>query len=280
MEIGVLTQSTDQSLDATTIATIVELAGIESLFFGEHSHIPTSRETPYPGGDGTLPPGYDRTHDLIVVLTMAAIATTDLKIGTGILQIVQRDPIHTAKAMASLDHVSGGRMILVTGSSWNIDEMRNHGTDPDTRYDLVEERVLAMREIWEHDEASFHGRFVDFDPIWSWPKPLQSPMPVYIGGNSVGSEERALRCGTGWSPIHVPGMVDRVRSFLEGAAADGCQTSAIAVGGDLSPQLIEDYANAGAERWIHALSIPATEDQLKGELDELLAVRAEFSGAA
>ena len=154
---------------------MVESAGLESLLFGEHSHIPASRETPYPGGDGTMPPGYERLLDLFVVLTMAAGATTDLKIGTGICQVVQRDPILTAKAVATVDRVSNGRLVLVTGSSWNIEEMRNHGTDPDTRYELLEERVLAMRAIWAEDEATFHGRFVNFDRIWSWPKPIAGP---------------------------------------------------------------------------------------------------------
>ena len=158
--------------------------------------------------------------------------------------------------------------------------MRNHGTDPETRYDLMEERVLAMREIWANDEASFHGKFVNFDRIWSWPKPVQSPMPVWIGGNSEGSEERALRAGTGWAPIHVPGMPDRVRAFTEGAAADGVQTSAIAVGGELSPSLIEEYAEAGAERWVHGIKMTRTEDEFERELEHLVAVRSEFIGAA
>ena len=195
MHIGISTSCADHSLAPATVARMVEEAGFETVAFGEHTHIPAARETPYPGGDGTLPAGYERLHDLIVVLTLAAIATTRVKLGTGILQVVQRDPILTAKAVASVDHISGGRTLLVTGSSWNLDEMRNHGTDPATRYELLEERVLAMREIWANDEATFHGRFVNFDRIWSWPKPIQQPTPVLIGGNSEGVEERALRVG-------------------------------------------------------------------------------------
>ena len=181
-----------------------------------------------------MPAGYERTLDLFVVLTMAAAATTTIKLGTGICQIVQRDPIVTAKAVASVDHISGGRMVLVTGSSWNIEEMRNHGTDPATRYELLEERVLAMREIWRSDEATFHGEFVNFDRIWSWPKPIQDPMPVFVGGNSPGAEERAMRAGTGWSPLHLPGIPERMRAYTEKAAADGVTTSALGVGGPLS----------------------------------------------
>ena len=280
MHIGVLSNSSDWSLDAATMARLVESAGIESLFFGEHSHIPASRETPYPGGDGTMPAGYERTLDLFVVLTMAAAATSDLRVGTGICQLVQRDPILTAKAVASVDHISDGRMVLITGSSWNIEEMRNHGTDPATRHDLVEERVLAMREIWAEDEATFHGRFVNFDRIWSWPKPVQNPMPVFVGGNSPGAEERALRCGTGWAPIHIPGTPERMRAYLENAAAEGLVTSAIGVAGDLSAQIIEDYATAGAERWLHYIPMTASEGDFTGEIERLLAVQAEFSGAA
>jgi probable F420-dependent oxidoreductase len=280
VHIGVLSNSADWSVDAATQARMVEAAGLESLHFGEHSHIPASRETPYPGGDGNLPTGYERTLDLFVLLTQAALATTDLKIGTGICQIVQRDPILTAKAVASVDHLSGGRVLLITGSSWNIEEMRNHGTDPATRHELVEERALAMREIWAQDEATFHGRFVNFDRIWSWPKPVQDPMPIYIGGNSPGAEERALRAGTGWAPLHVPGMADRVRAFLEQAAADGVSTSAIGVAGELSPELIEDYAQAGADWWLHYIPMTASEDEFERGVEELVAVRAEFSGAA
>ena len=236
MHIGISTSCADHSLPPGTVARMVEEAGFETVAFGEHTHIPAGRETPYPGGDGTLPAGYERLHDLIVVLTLAAIATTRVKLGTGILQVVQRDPILTAKAVASVDHISGGRTLLVTGSSWNLDEMRNHGTDPATRYELLEERVLAMREIWANDEATFHGRFVNFDRIWSWPKPIQQPTPVLIGGNSEGVEERALRVGTGWAPLHAPGITDRIRAYLAHAAAEGIETSVTAVGGPVSPR--------------------------------------------
>jgi probable F420-dependent oxidoreductase len=259
---------------------MVEEAGFECVAFGEHSHIPAGRETPYPGGDGTLPPGYERLLDLIVVLTLAATATSQVRLATGILQLVQRDPILTAKALASIDLISNGRMLLVTGSSWNIDEMRNHGTDPLTRYELLEERVLAMRQIWTEDEATFHGRFVNFDRIWSWPKPVQNPMPVLIGGNSDGVEERALRIGTGWAPLHAPGIPDRVRAYLERAAAEGAQTTVTAVGGPLSASLIEEYANAGAERWLYSVGITNDEAALATSLERALAVRAEFAGVA
>jgi probable F420-dependent oxidoreductase len=280
MHIGILSNCADWSLDAATQARLVEEAGFESLAFGEHSHIPASRETPYPGGNGELPAGYERTLDLFVVLTAAALATTELKVGTGICQVVQRDPILTAKAVASIDHISGGRMLLITGSSWNLQEMRNHGTDPETRYELLEERVLAMREIWSQDEATFHGRFVNFERIWSWPKPVQTPLPVFIGGISEGSEERAMRIGTGWAPLHVPGIPDRIRAYLDHAAQEGIATSVTGVAGDLSAKLIEDYAVAGAERWLHYIPMTASEAEFARELDRLRAVHGEFAGAA
>jgi probable F420-dependent oxidoreductase len=280
MHIGITTSCSDQSIAPGTLARMVEDAGFETIAFGEHTHIPAARETPYPGGDGTLPPGYERTLDLIVVLTLAAAATTQIRLGTGILQVVQRDPIVTAKAIATVDRVSNGRVLLVTGSSWNLGEMRNHGTDPATRYELLEERVLAMREIWTNDEASFHGKFVEFDRIWSWPKPLQSPLPVLIGGNSGGVEERARRVGTGWAPLHGPGTPERVRAYVERAAADGGRTTVTAVGGPLSASLIEDYANAGAERWLRSIPITADEAQFATELERTLAVQAEFAGVS
>ena len=281
MEIGVLTNCADWSLDAATMAVMAESAGFDSIHFGEHSHIPASRETPYPGGEnGTMPAGYERTLDLFVVLTMAAAATTNIKLGTGICQIVQRDPIVTAKEVASVDHISGGRMVLVTGSSWNIEEMRNHGTDPATRYDLLEERVLAMREIWRSDEATFHGDFVNFDRIWSWPKPIQDPMPVFVGGNSPGAEERAIRAGTGWSPLHVPGIPDRMRAFTEKAAADGVTISALGVAGPLSPEIMDDYASAGAESWLHYIPMTPSADEFERGLEELAQARAQFIGVA
>ena len=280
MHVGISTSCSDRSIPPGTVARMAEEAGFEAVAFGEHTHIPAARETPYPGGDGTLPAGYERLHDLIVVLTLAATATTRIRLGTGILQVVQRDPILTAKAVASVDHISNGRMLLVTGSSWNLDEMRNHGTDPATRYELLEERVLAMREIWANDEATFHGQFVNFDRIWSWPKPIQQPMPVLIGGNSQGVEERALRAGTGWAPLYAPAITDRIRAYLERAAAEGLETSVTAVGGPVSAQVIEDYANAGAERWISGMGIIEDEGELASQLDQVRAAHAEYAGSA
>jgi probable F420-dependent oxidoreductase len=281
MHIGIISNCSDQSLEPGKMAQMVEEAGFESLFFGEHTHIPAATESAYPGGDGSLPPGYERKLDLFVALTVAALATDTLKVGSGICQVVQRDPILTAKQVASLDHVSNGRMVFITGSSWNVHEMRNHGTDPETRYELLEERVLAMREIWAEDEASFHGRFVNFDQIWSWPKPVQNPFPVFIGGNGDDAEERALRIGTGWAPLQRPGTTDRIEAYLQRAAADGIETSVTGVitsDGDISPELIGEYQRAGAERLLIGIRMTDSEAKWADGLQRLQAVQAELAG--
>jgi alkanesulfonate monooxygenase SsuD/methylene tetrahydromethanopterin reductase-like flavin-dependent oxidoreductase (luciferase family) len=244
------------------VARLVEQAGFETVSFGEHSHIPASRQTPYPAGDGQLPPGYERLLDLVVTLTCAALATKSIRLATGIMQMVQRDPIHAAKAAA------------------NIEEMRNHGVDPETRYELLEERVLAMREIWTQDEASFHGRFVDFERIWSWPKPVQDPMPVLIGGNSDGVEERARRVGTGWAPLAFPGTPGRIRAYLTRAREDAVETTVTAVGGGpLSAEVLEEYADAGAERYLYGLPIPLDEGEFVDGLERVLAAEKALAGA-
>src|SRR3954452_17204011 len=163
------------------LAMAAEHAGYESLFFTEHTHIPTSRESPCPGG-AELPEKYKRTHDPFVALAFAAAATTKLRIGTAVCLVVEHDPIVLAKQVASLDALSGGRVVFGVGAGWNKEEMRNHGTDPATRHRLMRERVEAMKAIWTGDEPEYQGKHVDFDPIWQWPKPLQSPLPVYVGG--------------------------------------------------------------------------------------------------
>src|SRR5580704_18075560 len=166
MDFGVGYFPTHQGLSPGALARLVEERGQESLFFAEHTHIPASRESPYPAG-GDLPSTYGHCYDLFVALTAAAAATTRLRVGSGICLIIERDPITTAKEVASVDHISGGRMVFGIGAGWNREEMANHGTDPRTRMALMKERVEAMKEIWTHEEASYHGEFVNFDRIWS-----------------------------------------------------------------------------------------------------------------
>ncbi|HLM26414.1 MAG TPA: LLM class F420-dependent oxidoreductase, partial [Thermoleophilaceae bacterium] len=182
MELGLAILLTDYSIQPARLAALAEERDFESLFLAEHTHIPTSRDTPYPGG-AELPREYSHTVDPFVGLSAAATATERLKVGTGVCLVTERDPIVTAKEVATLDHVSGGRVFFGVGAGWNKEEMRNHGTDPRRRWSVMRERVEAMKAIWTQEQAEYHGRFVDFDPISSWPKPVQKPHPpVLVGG--------------------------------------------------------------------------------------------------
>ena len=182
MEFGIGYFPTHDAVGPGDLARLVQERGHESLFFAEHTHIPASRESPYRGG-GELPRKYSHTYDLFVALTAAAAATSTLRVGSGICLVVERDPITTAKEVASVDHLSGGRLEFGVGAGWNREEMANHGTDPRTRMRIMQERIEAMKAIWTQDEASYSGEYVNFERIWSWPKPAQRPHPpVLVGG--------------------------------------------------------------------------------------------------
>src|ERR671926_1362353 len=182
MKFGVTMFPTRYSIGPAELARAVEERGFESLFFPEHTHIPISRRSPWPGG-ADLPPEYRETLDPFLALTAAATVTERILLGTGICLVVERDPITTAKEVATLDLLSGGRVLFGIGGGWNREEMENHGTDPKVRFAVMRERIEAMKAIWAEDEAEYHGRHVDFDPIWSWPKPRQRPHPpVLVGG--------------------------------------------------------------------------------------------------
>src|SRR5258706_7478302 len=200
MHIGICMFATDYAIRADELARAAEERGFESLFVPEHTHIPASRRTPSRVG-GQLPKEYSHTYDPFVSLMAAAAVTTRLKIGTGICLIIERDTITTAKEVASLDALSGGRFLFGIGAGWNAEEMENHGTEFKTRFKKMEEQVRAMKEIWTKDVAEFHGRFVNFDPIWSWPKPAQKPHPpVLLGGESGYTLQRVVDFCEGWFP--------------------------------------------------------------------------------
>jgi probable F420-dependent oxidoreductase len=216
MHTGIAIFDTEYSLPIEELARAAEERGFESLWVPEHTHIPTSRKSPFAGGE--LPEQYKHTLDPFVSLTAAAMVTTRLKVGTGICLVIERDTITTAKNVASVDHVSNGRFLFGVGGGWNREEMEHHGTDFPSRFKRLEEQIRAMREIWTKDVAEFHGKFVDFEPIWAWPKPVQKPHPpVYFGGESGFTLQRIVEIGDGWFPrgragaeVVLKGMADLV----------------------------------------------------------------------
>lgn len=197
MGLGVLTFVTDEGIGPAELGQALEQRGLESLFLAEHTHIPAGDVTPYPAG-GPIPPKYYRTLDPFVALTAAAAVTERLVLGTGIALVPQRDPIHTAKEVASLDLVSRGRFRFGVGVGWLREEIANHGVDPSVRGRVADERLDAMIEIWTHEKAEFHGEFVNFDPIYSWPKPVQTPYPPLYFGGGPAAFKRIVRLQGGW----------------------------------------------------------------------------------
>ena len=217
---GVSTFPTDYGMQPVELAKAAEERGFDSLFFPEHTHIPVSRATPFPGG-GELPKQYWRAHDPFVALAAGAAVTERIRLGTGICLIIERDPITTAKAIASLDMISDGRAIIGVGAGWNREEMENHGASYRHRWAITREKVLAMRAIWNNEEAEFHGEHVDFDPLWSHPKPVQANgPPIWIGANSKWVFERIADYADGWMPIGGLGSGNMER-LQEAMAAKG-----------------------------------------------------------
>jgi probable F420-dependent oxidoreductase len=232
------------------LAPAVEEAGFESLWVAEHSHIPTSRVTPYPGG-GELPRMYMHTMDPFVALTAAALASKTLKVGTGICLLIQRDPIHTAKEAASLDIISKGRLLFGIGGGWNRDEMADHGTVFETRWKLLRERMEAIKAIWTQDEAEYHGEMVDFGPMWCWPKPLQKPHPpVLLGGNGPNVLRRVVAYADEWMPNRGAAL-ERIPELREMAQAAGRAHIPVTFYPRDTAADIERAAEAGVERCIY-----------------------------
>ena len=219
---GVSIFPTDYSIQPVELARAVEERDLDSLFVTEHTHIPASRKSPWPGG-AELPREYWHTHDPFVALAAAAASTRRIRLGTGICLVVERDPIQLAKEVASLDTISGGRFVFGIGAGWNAEEMENHGASFPKRWAIVREKVLAMKAIWSGEEPEFHGEFVDFDPIWSWPKPVQSAggapgPPIWLGAQSRWAFDRVVEYCHGWMPIGLMGGLENGMQSLREAA--------------------------------------------------------------
>jgi len=280
VQFGLAMFPTEYAVSPTELGRMAEQRGFESLFFPEHTHIPVSRATPYPMG-GELPDEYRRTYDPFVALGAVAAVTERLRLGTGICLLVERDPIVTAKAVATLDQLSGGRVLFGVGAGWNVEEMANHGTDASTRFALLRERVEAMKRIWTEDEPSYAGKNVSFEAIWSWPKPVQRPHPpILVGGNGRQVLDRVMAYGDEWLPNAV-GDEDRLRARITAlrrrADADGRPMGVTVYGIAPSPPIIESYATAGATRGVFWLPSEVGVE-LEPRMDRYAAVMAQVRG--
>jgi probable F420-dependent oxidoreductase len=255
MHFGIAMFATEYAISPDELASEIEQRGFESIWFPEHTHIPASRGTPWPGG-GELPREYWHTYDPFISLTAAASATTRLRLGTGICLVIERDPIVTAKEVATLDRLSNGRVMFGIGGGWNVEEMGNHGTDYKWRWRVLRERTLAMKEIWTEDEAEFHGEFVNFDPIWSFPKPVQKPHPpILMGGDGPTTFDRVIEFCDGWMPIgfrldNVEEKIAALRTRAEEADRDPSSISVTIFAAKPERKALEDLERAGVERAI------------------------------
>lgn len=283
MHYGVAIFFTDYSIGPAEMGAALEARGFESLWAPEHSHIPLTRKSAYPGG-GDLPKKYYDVMDPFVTLTAAAVATTTLKVGTGICLVVQRDPIQTAKSVASIDQVSKGRFLFGIGAGWNEDEMANHGTtDFKGRFKLMEERVQAMRAIWTQAKPEFNGAHVKFGPMMTWPKPVQNPVPVIVGGMFPHGARRAIAFGDEWMPHAArlaygeSDILARLPAFREMAKAAGRDPAGIPIttfGTPGDADTLKRYRDAGVHRVVFSI---ASEDKGKtlATLDKLAAAMSQ-----
>jgi probable F420-dependent oxidoreductase len=271
MKIGIYMFATDDAIRVDELAEEAEQRGFESLWLPEHTHIPKSRRTPFPAG-GELPREYSHTLDPFVALGAAAARTKTLSLATGICLIAQRDTIVLAKEVASVDLLSDGRFLFGIGGGWNVDEMNHHGTQYEERFRKLEEQVAALKTIWTQDEAEFHGRFVDFEPIWSWPKPVRKPHPpIILGGQTGRTRQRVVDFCDGWLPIGfsakaVLAGIQDLHERAERAERDRSTLSVSVFGARAERSDLDAYEAAGVERAIFAVP-PKGRDQVLPLLD-------------
>ena len=254
MNLGVALFATDLTSDVRDVAREAEDAGFESLFVAEHTHIPTARQTPYPMG-GELPDEYARTQDPFVALMAAAGVTERLRLGTGVCLVVEHDPIVLAKTVATLDVLSGGRVILGVGAGWNVEELANHGVDFAVRWDVLQERVELMQSLWSSDVASYDGKHAHLSPSWQWPKPAQQPLPVFVGGGGRRAMQHAIDYAGGWMPMPSrEKLADRLATLREMADEAGKPMPSVTlylVRPDRD--VVAHYAELGVERAVFLL---------------------------
>jgi probable F420-dependent oxidoreductase len=254
MKIGITMFPTDYTIPPHELAIECEARGFESLWLPEHSHIPASRRSPYPGG-GDLPKPYYDSYDPFVSLGAAAVVTKNIKLGTGICLVIERDPIHTAKEVSTVDRLSNGRFIFGVGGGWNAEEMENHGTVFATRFKLMRERVMAMKELWTKSKAAYSGEFVKIEESMQWPKPVQKPHPpILVGGAFPHAAKRAIAYGDGWIPVggrfDVLEILPKFREMTKEAGRDPKTVSFDVFGGPRDPELAQRFADAGVDRLV------------------------------
>ena len=261
MKYGAMMFSTDYSIRPDDLAKMLEERGFESMWVPEHTHIPANRQSAWPGG-GELPKDYWHTYDPFVALTAAAAVTNEIKLGTGICLMIERDPITTAKEIASLDLISNGRFIFGIGGGWNSEEMEDHGTDFRTRWRLLRENILAMKQIWTADEAEFHGEYVNFDKMWAYPKPLQKPHPpILMGGDGPTTFDRVVEYCDGWMPIGSrnsggPSLSEKIALLRRQASEAGRDPESLDItsfGVRPDPELVARLEESGVNRIIFTL---------------------------
>ncbi len=287
MKLGVYVFATDLDLDPGTLAVEIEQRGFASMFFPEHSHIPAIRATDYPEsyGGGVLPAFYNRTYDPFISARFAAAATTTLEVGPGICLLALRDTVHTAKLVASVDRLSGGRFVFGVGFGWNQDEFATHGVDFTTRHRKVREQVRMLRTIWTEDVPRFEGEFVSLQPSWVWPHPSQKPNPpIYLGGSGPVTMRHAAEWADTWyptPPLADPTLDESIPRFRELVEAAGRDPESVSVG--VAPASVDERSlsrfMANGVAHVNVALVGGTPGEMLSGLDRLAELRQRVLGA-